>query len=365
MIQLKLNGKIFSYWKSSSWKRSLNSFAGSFNFVVSGKTETGVLDIPLDSPCQVLVNNTVVITGYVDEIAPSYSKDSHEIQISGRSKTCDLVDSSAILETGQVMGSEVVTIVRKILERFKIGLIFNAQGSFSVPDFQIQQGETAAAAIDRLCAMHSLIFYDNANGDLVITQLELGQSSGQLIHKVKDGVKNNVLTASATYSSRERFSEYIIKSQSQGGDFGVMSSITGDDNAGAMITTVEGTAYDREVTRYRPLILIAENSTDNGNAGSRAEFELATRIGKSSSFDYTVNGWRNGKGELWSIGDYVSVDDDFMRVKSKLIVSDVSGSMSDGGEIMQLHLASPAAYLSGEKFKKGVGGQEWFKDGVK
>lgn len=331
MIELKVNGQKFNGWKTASVKRAINSFASSFDLTLSQKS----LSVPLDAACQVLVDGMPVMTGYIDEIKPNYAAASHEVTFSGRSKTADLVDCAAMFDTGQVMNDELSAIIRRIVSPFGIQLIFNPIGSFPIVDFQLQQGETASAAIERLCSMHSLIYHDNAEGNLVISQAKIGLPVGTLIHKVEDGSKNNILSGGCTYSRRDRFSEYIVKSQMSGSDF------TGGDDL-----STEGRATDSDIPRYRPLVLLAESSMDNMTAQSRAVWEKSNRAGKSLSLDYTVQGWKNGNGGLWEPNSYVVVDDDFVQIKGKLVISDVSFNISaDGGTTSALHLCPPEAFI--------------------
>ena len=51
--------------------------------------------------CEVRYGETVLLTGWVDAYKPSYDATSHNISLSGRSKTCDFVDSSVLVDGGQ------------------------------------------------------------------------------------------------------------------------------------------------------------------------------------------------------------------------------------------------------------------------
>lgn len=340
MIELKLNGKTYTGWKSAAVNRAINVFASSFELTVSPKFTDGGVDIPLDAACDVYVDGTPVIRGYVDEVSPSYTRDSHEITFGGRSRTADLVDCSAILATGQMMRSDVASIIRKLLEPYGLRLIYNAASSFSVPDFQLQQGETVSAAIERLCAAHALVFQDNALGDLVISQVAMDTAAAALIHKVGNGHNNNVLEGACVYSRRDRFSEYVIKSQTGGSD----------EAGGTTITGVVGKALDSEIPRYRPLILMPENNLAASGAKARAAWEKNTRAGKSVELEYKVQGWKNNFGQLWTPNAYVTVDDDFIQIKGKLIISEVTFEIDDSsGTTTSLRIVPPEAFLAPAK----------------
>lgn len=354
MIELRVGGKRYSGWKQASVRRSINAFTSSADFVVSDYTFPR--SIPLDAPCQVLINNIPVITGYVDVITPSYNATSHEVAISARSKTCDLVDCSAMLDTGQIMQGDVKNIINKIIEPFGIGLKFKASGAFPVIDFQLQQGETASTTIEKLCVEYGLVFMDDAEGNLVITKISTGSSVGSLIHKVGAGShRNNILSGSCEYSRRDRFSEYRVLSQMSGNDY-----MTGEQ-----LTSVNGVAIDNEISRYRPMVLLAESSMDNAAALARAEWELSTRVGKSIAINYTLQGWLNNNGDLWAPNSFVTVDDDEVSVKSKLIISEVSLSINDSGTTTTLQLSPPEAFIPDLAKEKNTTAGAKLKDGEK
>lgn len=352
-IFLKVNGKQYTGWETASIKRSMNAFTSCFDLMVSQPVENTLndnFDIKCGMSCEIFVGNTKVITGWIEDLKPSYDSAKHSIGISGRSKTCDLVDCSVIFKTGQIMASDFKTIVNTILKPFKIGLTINTKINPINIDFQIQQGETASSAIERLCFLNKFVFFDDSNGNLVIEEIEEKFTSFTLINKKTNGNKNNVLSASGGISIKDRFNKYIIKSQMVGSDF------VGGDNI-----STEGIAIDKAVERYRPIIIIADSS-NNQTSEERALWEKSLRIGKGISFNYNINGWRNSNKKLWSPNSFINIDDDLMKLHDKCIISEVILSVSaEAGKIASLQITSPNAFISNKNFKAG---QEWFPNGV-
>ena len=86
-VQLKISGTIYNGWTTAEISRGLNCMASSFSLTVSDRFIGSKSNIPLDEECQILIDGTPVITGYLDEITPSYSASSHEVKFAGRSKT--------------------------------------------------------------------------------------------------------------------------------------------------------------------------------------------------------------------------------------------------------------------------------------
>lgn len=334
-IELKIAGQIYGGWKTADITRSLNCIASSFDLTVSDRFIGSKKNIPLDEECQILVDGKPAITGYLDSISPSYSETTHEVKFSGRSKTCDLVDCSAIIEAGQIIGGTAREILESVLRPFGIDLVFKPSGNLpTIPDFQVQPGETVQSIVEKVCKQTGMIFTDNENGALVVQSIGNGSSTGRLVHKLSDGKGNNILSGSGTYSSRECFRDYYVKSQMAGSD-----EIGGED-----ITGIEGHAVDSEIKRYRPIVLTAESSMDAGTAQTRAEWERSNRRGKGQNWEFTVQGWRNSAGNLWAPNSFVTVDDDFIRIKGQLIISGIKLSAGSGTKTA-LKVSPPDAFI--------------------
>lgn len=355
-IELKISGQIYSGWKTADITRSLNCIASSFDLTVSDRFIGSKKNIPLDEECQILVDGKPVITGYLDQIAPSYNESSHEVKFSGRSKTCDLVDCSAIIDSGQIIGGTAREILESVLRPFGISLVFNSSGTLPpISDFQVQPGETAQSIVEKVCKQTGMIYTDDENGNLVVQSIGNGGSTGKLVHKISDGSGNNVLSASGTYSSRECFRDYYVKSQMAGSD-----EIGGED-----ITGIEGHVTDNEIKRYRPIVLTAESSMDTATAQTRAEWERSNRRGKGQSWEYIVQGWCNSSGKLWSPNSFITIEDDYIRVKGQLIISGIKLSAGSGTKA-SLKVSPPDAFIlsSAEQNIKTYQGWKELREGV-
>lgn len=333
-ILLKIAGQIYSGWKTASVSRSLNCIASSFDLTVSDRFIGSKANIPLDAECQILIDGVPAVTGYLDEITPHYNANNHEVTFAGRSKTCDLVDCSAIIGNGQIIKGTAQEILQKVIAPFGINLVFKTTKTISqIPDFQVEPGESAQSIIEKVCKQTGLIYTDDGEGNLVVQSIGAGPSTGKLVHHV-DGSGNNVLSGKGKYSTRDKFRDYYVKSQMVGTD-----ELGGED-----ITSIEGHASDNDVSRYRPLVLTGENAMDAGTAQTRAEWERSNRQGKSTGFEYTVFGWQNLAGSVWAPNSYVTIDDDFVRVKGQLIISAVKLS-AGSGTTASLQISPPEAYI--------------------
>ncbi len=339
MIELRVNGNVHGGWKDARVTRSIDRACGDFSMTVSERYpgQASNMDIRPGDQCTVQVNGQTVITGYVDEVKPKGTHNTHDVEFSGRSRTQDLVDCSVVHKSGQWTGRPLSAIARDIVAPFGIGLELRAPANGIIPDFQLTQGETAFNAIERLCAMQALLVCDDARGNLVITRSGNARASGQIRLKTDDASRNrnNVLSYAGNFSWRERFSRYIIKGQSAGTD----------NWFGAAASSIQAEVADTGVNRYRPLIVLAETQVGGASAQERAAWERSTRRGKSIGVEYKVQGWtQDTDGNLWMPNTMVPVDDDVNQVHGELLVVSCSWEAGTQGSTTTIKVAPAEAY---------------------
>jgi prophage tail gpP-like protein len=252
-----------------------------------------------------------------------------------------------MLDTGQLIGSDLAEAISILAGPF--GVPVSVPSGYTVPSLQLQEGEAVGAVIDKLCAAAGLCYTDTPQGGIRIAAMQTGATIASLVHRKTGGDRNNILSGSAIYSQRELYSRYVLKSQMAGND-----DMEGDN----LYTSAE--AADTNVKRYRPLVISAGQGSGE-EAENLAEREKSTRTGKSISITYTVQGWKAAGGVLWEPGKFVTIDDDFIRMKDKMLIESVSFTTGTEGTITSLKLTSPAAYIP--KIQASTVWEE-LKDGV-
>ena len=103
-------------------------------------------------------------------------------------------------------------------------------------------------------------------------------------------------------------------------------------------------AYDRGIKRYRPVLILAENSVDNDGAQKRAEFESTFRAAKASIISTVVQGWKQKDGSLWAPNQTVHIDARSIGVKSDMLINRVRFEQSESGRRVELELIRPDAF---------------------
>lgn len=337
--ELKVNGAIYGGWKTVRATRSIEQIAGTFDLGISERWagQPNASPIRPGEPCQLLLDGEPVITGYADESSPGFSAGSHEISVTGRDKTGDLVDCSAIYKGGQWRGVKFEQIARDLVAPFGIKVHVEVDTGDSFSSFSIQPGESVFECMERGARMKALLLISNPLGDLVITRA----SRHLLPVTLEQGV--NIKAARGNFSWKERFSSYIVNGQLKVGPDGE----TVDSYIGG-----RGVVRDTVINRYRPLIVLAEEHGAHESLRDRAEWERNVRMGRGNRGSITVQGWRHDGGEIWQPNHLVRVRSPFLWLDADMLIVSCTYSLDDqGGTVTELSIARPEAF----ELAEGVG----------
>ncbi len=331
-LSLLVGGKQYNGWKSVTVRRALESVCPTFDLLISERWagQDQPWPITIGSACQVLLDGELVITGFVDDVMPFFDSQQHGVQVVGRGKTADLVDCSAIFGTGQWQNRKLSKIAADICKPFGIDVIaasgVDEGASFS--KFALQDSETAYEALERLARQRAVFYQENAAGQLVISTASTQRISTPLVQG------KNIKAASATFSLRDRFSQYTCKGQAVGFNFS-----TPEQNA-----SPSGKAADANVSRYRPLIILAETPSDSGKLKDRAIWEAAVRMGRSSRPVLTfAPGWAHSAG-LWQPNTLVYCKVPYFQLDREMLIAACAWGKDENGTRTEIELVLPEAF---------------------
>jgi prophage tail gpP-like protein len=204
----------------------------------------------------------------------------------------------------------------------------------AIPVHKIEPGESAWECLERALRQRELMAMPDSKGGIVIVAIGTGRATTALVQG------QNVLSASADFDAKGRFSEYRVLAQNKGSD----------TESGKAVASVLGIAKDPTVGRYRPHIITGESPKDAATAKRRAAWEASVRAGRSSSVEVTVQGWRQGDGTLWPLNAMCRATLPFLRIDQDLMIGKVVHKFGSGGTTTTLTLRSPAAYA--QEFEK-------------
>lgn len=324
---LKVGGQQFEGWKGVDLRRGLDSLSGSFSVGLTDRWEGHPerWDIEAGSACSVYIGDDLVMTGWIDTAEYDEDAETHPIKFSGREKTADLIDCSAISTPGAWSGRKLEQIAGELTKPFGISAIAVADTGEAFPKFQLQQGETVAAALERMTRLRGLLMVTNAQGDL-----EFRRPGDKVAgYTLKEG--ENCLSIGFRNDVTERFSDYLVKGYAGGKD--------------GPAARPKSAATDAGTPRYRPLLIVDSEQATAGSLLKRAQWEATVRAARTRSATVKVSGWRTEDGELFEPDRLVKVTGRDVGVDQELLVSEVQFSASEEqGQKTVLTLAPKEAF---------------------
>lgn len=363
LLTLKVGGQIFGGWKSVNIRTGIEQIAGIFELAVTERWPEQPTDwsIPPGERCEVLIGDDTVITGYVDSVAVTYDANSHEIKVVGRDAAGDLVDCSA--ESTAFSKLNFLQIAEKLCKPFGITVFDETargkklttketkagkQGNMpksprvgsSLPKAAVQNGESVYKTLEKLARSEGVLLVSDGEGGLVITRAGIGGDAGTVLEFGK-----NILRASFEHSHANLFSEITVKGQVAAADAALYdlgrSQCTGKVARKVAPSTK---ASNSQITRHRPLIIVAESQADSKRCKHRAEWEASNREAKARRVSVSVQGWRQDDGTLWRINQRVLIVCPWMRLDEWLLIAAVNYKLDEGGTVAELTLTSDKAF---------------------
>lgn len=331
IAELKIEGTYYGGWKTVRVTRSIEQLAGTFDLEVTERWPGNALASPIKpgQKCQLLLDGTAVITGYVDAVVTDYDATRHTIRVTGRDKTGDLVDCAAVYKSGQWHNVKIDQLARDLLKPYDIKIIVEADTGKAFSSWNIQEGESVFECLERAARMRALLLTSNPDGDLVITRA----GKVALEHGLVEG--ENIKAARGEFSWKDRFSSYSVKGQGRLGE-------DGDSVHSAPV----GKVADDIITRHRPQIVLAESHSQNATLRDRAEWERNVRRGRSARGSVTVQGWFHPGGALWQPNMLAPVTSPLLWLEeAQMLIVGCTYSIDDhGGTLTELAISKPEAF---------------------
>jgi prophage tail gpP-like protein len=335
-FELLVGGMVYAGWTSIGVTRAMDASAGAFTVTLAERWYEGQSPrltepwpiLPGDE-CEVKLGGVSLIKGYVDIFRPSFSSNSHTINIQGRDKTADLIDCSSVHNPDQWKNLDVLQFAQALAKPYGVKVRADVDVGPKFATLKLQQGETSFEAIERYAKQRKLLLMPDTGGDLLLTRAGTKRAAVSLVQG------ENILEASGSIDHTQRFSEYIVKAQAS----------YSNDTDGDREAHLKGSVTDSGIERYRPMLIIAEAGGTGASVTERAAWEANTRIGKSAAASITVQGWRQQPGgALWEPNMLVPVRSSWLRMDGEMIIRQVTYERGEGGTTAKLDIVSPQAF---------------------
>lgn len=329
-VVLTIAGQPYSGWERVRVMRSLDSLTGAFELELADRQKTGGTRVTIRAtdPCTLSIDGALIITGHVDRLSQRVGAEDHLLSAAGRDKAADLVDCSAVVSPGSWRNVSMEAIVAELLKPFGVSARFTADTGAKIRRFALQPGEPVHAAIERLCRFRALCAWSEPDGRVVIGN----PANGPAVGRLTEGV--NLAEIEVTHDAADRYSHYVVKGQAAGDN----------DTNGRAAAQVKATATDPAITRYRPLIIIAEDQATIASLKKRAEWEANVRAARSQTVTIMLPGWYDPAGTIWAPRSRVQVVSQRLGIDLVMLVVAVELSRGEDGTITRLTLQPPEAW---------------------
>lgn len=333
-LTLTSGGQTLAGWDNVEVIRGIEICPAVFRIAMTEKfsADSPALSIQPGDDCVVKIGSDPVVTGFIDRLQPRVNRRTHSIQVLGRSKSQDAVDCSAEWASGQIKGSSVLEIAKKLVTPYGITVEGLVDTGPPIPQFNLTIGESAYSIIERLARFRGLLIYDLPNGNLALAQ------AGK--DKMGSGVTQgkNMQRGEADYGMDQRFSDYeaFITAVDTLGDLG---------DGGNLLAK----ASDPGVKRHRLRTIISEGGAQgNDVAIKRAQWEAARRAGRSVQCTVTVDSWRDSGGKLWAPNSLMPCESATLKLPAGtnwLIAQAVFRLSKEDGQTTDITLMPKEAFL--------------------
>jgi prophage tail gpP-like protein len=307
-LSIEINGNRYRDWDSSRIFTSIYALADAF--AVSGRLRFGDFQVKAGDSCRVYVGDELSLTGYVDMVKPSISD---TITISGRSNTCDLVDSQLPGET-TFINIKSTDIITAICAQFDIETEIASVDAPVIETFVVSQDETAADAILRIGADYGYTITSTPEGKLKVVDGESFTYTGIVFNEGQ-----NISQGTLTASDSSRYNEY----QAIGQRYAQTQTL------GTQIGTSTRTRIRRK---------IIDGEVSNSICQTSAERMAGWLEGQAVKVELEPT-----QSSFVPAASIVSLNSDTLGIEGKMIVESLELNIGTGSKVNMV-LVSPEAY---------------------
>ena len=367
-VRLDIDGVgSFDSWSAVEIVRDLQDFAGSFTVIARDATRSAAtFDYASPPPLYRLrpgpavrlsIDGEQVLVGWIEKVAPDIDEFRAQVTISGRDKSGDLVDSAAAPDgPGEFRQVKLDDAAARIAAPFGLTVRSEIDTGRPFDRYPLELAETGLAAIEKGARQRHALVTSDGTGGIVLTRTGGTRAPADLT------LPGNMKGSHAEYSHEGRYSRTVVHGQGEraGGrrtgrsaaldvtaePLSIEDRAAGDGSATERErfgTAVKGSAFDPEITRYRPIVHLAKTQADGMAAADEADWRMRTARAAAEALVTRVHGFR-ANGELWKVNQLAYVSDAFQGIERDELISRTAFRYDERGEETELTLTSPEAF---------------------
>lgn len=331
-INIIVDGQERQDFTNISVIRSMEDLSGTFSFET---TSTANIDFPLrvGSICQIVVDQTTVIDGFIEKLRITYSDGQHKIGVLGRDKTADVIDSTfgnveLNAKDNPVTLKQIAESILKKLGIKDIKVIDNVGVKpFAKDHISIETGTTGFALLQKYAQKRQVLVTTDGLGNIVFTRTPTKTYKTQLT--LEKNAPGTILEGSFNIDYTKRFHEYICSSQGNPSTNTITIIASTPDK---VADTSGKSEADKEIRSSRVFNFQADSSSQDETAKQRATWESNFRTSQSKQWTYTLQGSiAEDDNEIWEPLRLVYVIDSFAHTsRTRLLISGVTYTQNLG-----------------------------------
>ena len=301
---VKIDDYQIADWESFSIEKSLSTLCGKFEFIMSSKLFSENINFYDGEKIEIYINDEIFMTGYIENFEIQLTESEYQISISGREKTCDIIDCNNILDKNTWYNQSLWAIGNYLCNPFDINVLTNLP-EVKIKYAAIEDSETIFDFLLKLAKQQNVRLNTSPYGNIEIVNTE-----SETMHYFE---LSEVTNTKITGNREERFSEYVCKTQyaNNNGDAWNEKNIF-----------INKKATDANVFRYRSKVFSESNMNAN-ECQKYANWEAQNRAAKSTKFSFSYPAWTKN-GVFISIGDLVNFDGKKTNLSSVMIVDTIN-----------------------------------------
>ena len=330
-MRLEVGGKHYGGFNGASLAIRLDQLCNTFSFEAIDAKASGLPFVAGES-CRVFVDGEQQASGYIEKVSVSGDAGSHSIKIEGRDRTADLVDGVIGSLSDFKAPISLSVIIKAVISHLGADIRvvdyaqpepFNVAEDIAAPE----PGDNAFAFLEALARKRQVILGSDGLGRVAIFSGKGRRTGGAILHR-RDDVENNVLSYSVGYDHTGRFGRYLVLGQPNPA---VGASFLGADTTVANVKPA-AVATDTGARVGRQYVIAGESATSEGESIKRATWEAKIRRARAATYSATVHGYRDQKGDLWTVNTAPAVEDDYAGISGRMLINSVAFTMSARGQ---------------------------------
>lgn len=333
---IEAGGKKFDHFVSFQLKRSKEETTCSGQVVLSWPgAEQFNSSKP---PAQELVDGaqgTILLDGQLaakivlDTRISKGSPTHFELTIQFRGKASVLVDAVPKHETGQENKKKPPEVMKKLMNGYKPKLIDKTKEGKVMERFIVAEGESVDRAMRRVAREHSLTFYENEEGDIIVEDANSEKSSGM------------------TFKLGKNFTDWSVKRDivPRYDDIELLGNgVPTDEKYAKGNEDLLGRDKRKLKTGDKLLRGHVDGDHDKDSLKKRTKYEAERRAAQGLNATLKLSTWSDDGGKLWKVGTKHQVIIPVDQVNEELEIIEVQFEMTPTTRTATITLVSKETF---------------------